>query len=216
MRRIVPGIFFIIICSNLAAAPVRPVVFNAKNGFRLWDDAPENPADHIRFAVAKLERKNPMYLSIVSVRNIGISRTMEPQIEALVISLERKQIRTPEIQLLERERLEKVTDERSLTGKRFALIPSVRLLTFEFEQGGDNAGINVKILIRNIGGKMLCGAYTTPGAILPDDVKKSPLLLLPGCAHVFGTEEGVLYLGQNRYFFVREKNQPVSERWPKI
>ena len=133
----------------------RLVIFNAKNGFRLWDGIPEKPTDHIRFAIAKRERKNPVYLSIVSVRNIGIPRTLEPQIETLIISLERKLIRTPEIQLLERERLGKVTDERALTGKQFALLPSTWLLTFELEPGRDNAGINVRILIRNIGGKIL-------------------------------------------------------------
>ena len=55
-------------------------------------------------------------------------------------------------------------------------------------------------------GKMLYGANYTPGAIRLDDVEKSPLLLLPSCACVFETADGVLYLGQYRYFFVREKN----------
>ncbi len=133
----------------------RLVVFNAKNAFRLWDDSPENAARKIIAAKDKLAVENPLYLSIVSVHDVGVPRRLKPKIEEFVTLFEQELIKSPSIQMLERSRLGAVNRERELSGKSFALTPSARLLTLEFEPGGEAAIVNVKLIVRNLGNQKL-------------------------------------------------------------
>lgn len=140
--------------------PQRLVVFNAKNGFRLADCAwrtpeeatPETVCAEIRRAAAKLAERDPVYLSSVSVRNVGVPKTQSALIDPFVDEVERMLLKCPAVQVLERARLGTVTDERKLTGELFALTPSARLLTFEFEPAAGEA-IKLKLLIRTTGDK---------------------------------------------------------------
>ncbi len=125
----------------------RLVVFNAKNGFRLWDDSPEDAAQKILKAKNKLAVKDPLYLSIVSVRDVGVPGKLKPKIEEFVMHLEQALIKLPAIQMLERARLDAVNTERELAGPVFALTPSARLLTLEFEPGSTGDKTHARILI---------------------------------------------------------------------
>lgn len=133
----------------------RLVVFNAKNAFRLWDDSPENAAQKIIAAKNKLAVENPLYLSIVSVCDMGVPHRLKPKIEEFVTLFEQKLIKSPHIQMLERSRLGAVNREREISDKSFALTPSARLLTLEFEPGGEAAIVNVKLTARDLGNQKL-------------------------------------------------------------
>jgi len=128
----------------------RLVVFNAKNGFRLYDGKAENTAKVIRLSIQKIAVKYPLCLSIVTVRDVGVPKRLKPKIEVTVALLEQKLMLHPEIQMLERARLGAVADERVLSDKQFTLAPSARLLTLEFAPGSEVEIIDGKVLIHNI------------------------------------------------------------------
>ncbi len=131
----------------------RLVVFNAKNGFRLIDanvSKVQELAYLIRRAVKKLSTANLLYLSIVSVRNIGIPLSDKPKIKELIRIFEQELIKQSNIQMLERAHLALVDKERELTNKLYKLKSSVRLLTLECESDGETDIINIKLIIRNL------------------------------------------------------------------
>ncbi len=152
----------------------RLVVFNAKNGFRLWDDSPENATKKIVAAKNKLAVANPIYLSIVSVRDVGIPHRLNPKIEEFVTLFEQQLIKSPTIQMLERSHLGTVSDERKLTRKQFALTPSARLLTLEFEPGSEATIVNVKLIVHNLANQKLVSLEQSDAF---DDLSKKTLSL---------------------------------------
>ncbi len=133
----------------------RLVVFHAKNGFRLWDGSPENAAEKILAAKNKLAQEEPLYLSIVSVRDVGVPLRLKAKIEEFVTLFEQELMTSPAIQMLERARLDAVNVERELAGTTFALTPSARLLTLEFESGSEATIVNLKLIVRDLGNKKL-------------------------------------------------------------
>jgi len=136
----------------------RVVAFNAKNGFRLMDanaSKVQEISKLIRLAVKKLSVKNPLYVSIVSVRDIGVPRRYKPKIKDLTRALEQELMKQPDIQMLERSHLALVNEERELTEKRYNLKSSARLLTLEFEPGSEAQIVNIKALIRNLENKII-------------------------------------------------------------
>ncbi len=134
--------------------PAGLIVFNAKNGCRLLDSSSDHSADKIRFALKKLIHK-PVYVSVVSVRNVGVSPKLKEKTNALIDSIERLLTEKDQVQLLERSNLDLVNSERKLTGKQFQLINSAKVLSFEFEPEGNVAHINLKISVSNIKGNRL-------------------------------------------------------------
>ena len=54
-------------------------------------------------------------------------------------------------------------------------------------------------------GKLLFSANCTPGVIDLASPERSPLLWLPACSALFERPDGVLFLGYQRYFIVKEK-----------
>lgn len=128
----------------------RLVVFNAKNGFRLWDGESDAPAKTLRYVKTKLGAAKTFYLSIVSVRDVGIPKRLRPKMEDFITRCEQLLVRHPSVQMLERSRLDAVGAERELTGITHTLAPSARLLTFEFEPGSEGDKINVKILLHTL------------------------------------------------------------------
>jgi hypothetical protein len=144
----------------------RLIVFNAKNGFRLMDaNAAEAQeiAKLIRLSVKKLSIENPVYVSIVSVRDIGVPRRYKPKIKEFTRAFEQELMKQVNIQMLERSHLALVNKERALTEQRYNLKSSARLLTLEFEPGREAAIINVKLLIRDLTNKTI-GKGSTPDA----------------------------------------------------
>jgi len=135
----------------------RLVVFNAQNGFRLMDanaSKIQELAKLIKLAVKKLSVKNPVYVSIVSVRDIGVPRRYKPKIKELTRLLEQELMKQSKIQILERSHLALVNKERELTEKRYNLKSSARLLTLEFEPGSEAHIVNIKLIIRNLANKI--------------------------------------------------------------
>jgi hypothetical protein len=136
----------------------RLVVFNAKNGFRLMD-APVKElkinAENIRMAIKKLAVKNPVYMSVVAVRDIGVPRRYKPKINLTVTKFEQALMQYKHIQMLERSRLGLVNEERELTAKRFPLKTSAQLITLEFEPGSEANIVTLKILINNLQNKII-------------------------------------------------------------
>lgn len=163
----------------------RLIVFNAKNGFRLMDaNAAKIPelAELIRLAVKKLAVKNPVYISIVSVRDVGVPRRYKPKINEFIQTFEQELMKQPDIQMLERSHLALVNEERELTEKRYDLKASARLLTLEFEPGSEANIVKVKLLIRNLANeltgtaKILDGFKHIPQVVA--DLSKKTLLVL--------------------------------------
>ena len=126
----------------------RLTVFNARNGFLLWSRQPEHPAEELRRAIDKQSEKFPLYLAVVSVREVGVPQKSKPEIGHFISNLEAMLLENPAIQLLERSKLGLVSAERELTEKQFALTPSACLLTLEFEPEG--AKISCKIILRDL------------------------------------------------------------------
>jgi hypothetical protein len=134
------------------------IVFNAKDGFLLMDanaSKVQELAELIRMAVKKLSIQNPVYVSIVSVRDIGVPRRYKPKIKVFTRMLKQELMKQPNIQMLERSHLALVNNERELTAKRYNLKSSARLLTLEFEPGREAQIVNVKLLVRNLKNDLL-------------------------------------------------------------
>ncbi len=153
----------------------RLVAFNAKNGFRLMDANTSEIQELvrlIRLAVKKLSVANPVYLSIVAVRDVGVPRRDKGKIKELTRALEHRLMQQPKIQMLERSHLALVNKERELTEKRYHLKTSARLLTLEFEPGSKANVVNLKVLLRNLD-HQISGRARQPDAFrdIPASVK---------------------------------------------
>lgn len=161
----------------------RLIVFNARNGFRLMDIDCEDIAEYaklIRFAVKKLTAKNPVYVSIISVRDIGVPGRCKAKIEEFTRELRQTLMKQANIQMLERSHLELVNDERALTGQRYDLKSSARLLTLEFEPARKDAIVNVKLIVRDLGNATIGAAKVSDGfKSIPTAVKELSRDLLP-------------------------------------
>jgi len=122
------------------------IVFNAKSGIILeyiTRGKDVQDADAIRHAADKLLAPDPVFLSIVSVRDTGVPLRYKPGIEKTVLALEQELTRNNRIQLLERTHLGTVINERKLSGKTFPLSASTFLIKLEFEPGSEADIINL-------------------------------------------------------------------------
>lgn len=133
--------------------PDRTVIFNAKNGFRLADEKNGNTSDLIRKSIKKRHAVNPVFLSIITIRDVGIPKRMKSKIEEVVTNLERKLMEFDNIQMLERNRLGAVNLERDVSGTAFELTPSAKLLSMEFEAGSSAEEVKIKIIISDLAKK---------------------------------------------------------------
>jgi hypothetical protein len=141
----------------------RMLVINARNSHRLADlpwtgPATETSAECARaidLALHKLQNEAPLCLAIALMRKVAIDPHQDKALTDWKAAFERKLLEHPEIQLLEREHLGMVTDERSLTRQSFALTSSARLLMLECETGESNAAINLKLFCTDTGGQVL-------------------------------------------------------------
>ncbi len=139
----------------------RMVVFNARNSFRLADAAwtgeataaTASLARTIDGALRKMRAPAPVCFSIAAVRRVAIDIRQENALKDWNVRFERGLLERPEVQLLERERLGMVSEERALTNQAFALTTSSRLLTLEYETGDSAAVINLKLLCHDPGGR---------------------------------------------------------------
>ncbi len=155
LRRYFPHVdFWVIVHAD------RLVIFNAKNGYRLADRkitgrdmAPGLVLDELLKSIRKKEAEDTIYLSTISVREVGVSRALKPKIDEFVDAVESRLLENPKVQMLERSRLGLVNEERKLAEKQFELVPSTRLLTFEFESGSENETVDIKVLVGDLNRK---------------------------------------------------------------
>ena len=139
----------------------RMVVFNARNSFRLADvawageatAATADLAQAIDSALRKMRNRTPVCFSIAAMRRVAIDIRQHSALDDWSVRFERGLLARPEVQLLERERLGMVSEERTLTNQAFALAASGRLLTLEYETGDSAAVINLKLLCHDPGGR---------------------------------------------------------------
>ncbi len=156
------------------------VVFNAKNGFRLADRTfppDENPplktiCEEIRRSSDKLTAVDPVFLAIVSVRDVGVPLRLKPKITETTVLFEQALIRCPKIQMLERARLYAVLDERRQTGRQFPLTPSGRLLSLEFEPGGEEGVVDLTVILEDLSGSRI-GELKEPDVFSGKDAGKT-------------------------------------------
>ncbi len=154
----------------VAAEKSRVVIFNAKNGFRLCDEPCANLVAQVKRATGKIQMSNPVYLSVVTVRDVGVPGSRKPDLEKTVTALEQQLMKHPQIQLLERRRLDTVLTERELSETRCELTPSARLITLEFEAGSSAGQVKIKLLGHDLSGKeifrlQISGGLDDPAAI---------------------------------------------------
>lgn len=197
----------------------RLLVFNAKNGFRLMDanaSKVQELVKLIRLAVKKLSVKNPVYLSIVSVRDIGVPRRYKPKIKELTRALEQELIKQANIQMLERSHLALVNEERKLTEKRYNLKSSARLLTLEFEPGSEAHIVNIKALIRNLENKIIGRARQVDAfRDIPESVK-TMCRQIKGGLNIDESDSASRQAEAKRFFLEHTKVKSLTEKLKKL
>jgi hypothetical protein len=128
--------------------------FNAKNGFLLTDIGHDGSVQKIvsgiRLATDKTLLRNPLLLGKLTYRDIGVPRRLKNQLPEAVLDIERLLLADRRIQLLERERLDMVSGERTLSGVAFQLPASMLLMSLEFEPGEDSGVVNLLIQVRDL------------------------------------------------------------------
>lgn len=140
----------------------RVVVINAKNGFRLTDqswayDDPSAQANHfaqiIRDGASKARKPGSQLIAISQYRLVGIDWRQNNAVLAWLSQFETAMTRHPDIQLLERERLDAVGEERQLSAEQFSLTPSARLLKLEFEPGDKSTLVHLNLYCHDLDGR---------------------------------------------------------------
>ncbi|MDQ0288611.1 hypothetical protein [Oligosphaera ethanolica] len=140
----------------------RIVVINAKNGFRLADqswayDAPaaqiNSLAQIIRDGASKARKPGSQLIAINQYRLVSIDWQQHDAIKTWFNQFETALTRHPDIQLLERERLDAVGEERQLSAAQFALTPSARILRLEFEPGDKSTHVHLTLYCHDLQGR---------------------------------------------------------------
>ncbi|MDD4539647.1 MAG: hypothetical protein PHT80_11585 [Lentisphaeria bacterium] len=140
----------------------RVVVINAKNGFRLADqswayDTPSAQinsfAQIIRDGASKARKPGSQLIAINQYRLVSIDWQQHDAIKTWFNQFETALTRHPDIQLLERERLDAVGEERQLSAAQFALTPSARILRLEFEPGDKSTLVHLTLFCHDLQGR---------------------------------------------------------------
>ncbi len=147
-------------------ALVRPeglLIFNARNGFVLLhagtaatpETIPGQVRELLRQADAKAARTDSALLALGAIRSTGLATPDRRRAAALVTRLLRQLANSDTIQLLERDWLGAVLDERELSGLRFPLPAAARVLELEFLPGAEPETIDLILLLTDTAGNEL-------------------------------------------------------------
>lgn len=130
------------------------VVFHAATGIRLWDSATEGQtleevaqsvADSVDRSIGKLRSADPhaVTLCVLQVRNAEGPPHMDSRVQAFGRLLERRLISLPSVAVLERRRLELLTDESRLPTDRPLppLLGSRQFLSIDVSPSSDGKGL---------------------------------------------------------------------------
>ncbi len=149
--------------------------FNAKNGFKLGrlpiDDALQGAATGK--LLKKTTDKESVLLSIGFVTLSDIPERIRPEVARMVLELDNTLMNTDKIQLLEREHLSSVLQEREITETSHALIPSLQVIRCAFTQGSNAEKINLKISLTDAAGNVLFEKWysdITAGSVPAQDI----------------------------------------------
>lgn len=165
--------------------PLGFVVFDAANGVRLHDDGftgdklelqARTLATGVRQAAQKWRAgtKQLKTVCFMPVRNADLPRGYDVFAEALGTTLQRQLAQHPSVATLERQWLDSVNKEQTLTTEAAAreLLASVLLVQLEVSRGDKGQGFRASVVIRDNAGKVLhqfsSEAATDSGAELLD------------------------------------------------
>ncbi|MDA1164294.1 MAG: hypothetical protein O3B13_14455 [Planctomycetota bacterium] len=155
-------------------APVGLVVFDARTGTRLWDQAlpsadPEKIAELVRAAVmsavekARSDAAKRKAVCLVTVRNASLPRSFDSYPPAMAVLLQRHLTGQPTIELLERRHLEHFNRERTLVaeaGER-ELAASAVLIEIDLARPKGADGVAAIAVLTDSSGKRLGSAIAT-------------------------------------------------------
>lgn len=163
------------------------VVFNAKNGFRLAsaslpgniEKAAESAVEELRKARLKTIIADPVFLSVVAIRDGGVPEKYKYKISQYAVNVEDRLSRLPRVQMLERDYLENVNQERKLTETLYQLVPSAQLISLEFIPGANPDIVNMTATLTDSGGRILLRCRADD--CFADDDKTINMLIEAGC-----------------------------------
>ena len=149
------------------------VVFDARTGVRLWDAAlsasgMEASADAIVAAVRAAQRKHGLQrkdlhaLCLLPVRNADLPRELDSLCDSVELLLGRSLIASPHVAVLERQRLEHVTRQRSLpiTEDFKALRATLVLVELEIGRAEGGRGMRGQVTLSSAAGGSLGNPWT--------------------------------------------------------
>jgi tetratricopeptide (TPR) repeat protein len=144
------------------------VVFDAATGARLSDEAlsstdPDKAADAVAAGIrAAAEKrasaaKNLRTVGLLTVRNADLPQEMDSLAEAIALILERGLVRSSNIAVLERKRLEQVNREKALPKQPSdpALWGSLVLMELDVGRARTGSGLRLTVLLSDSTGKQL-------------------------------------------------------------
>ncbi len=142
------------------------VVFDARSGLRYWDvacsvaaaeleQASDAVAEAVKSASHKRGRQNKGLHTVgfVTVRNADLPRSQDALCDTVGFLIERGLPRSPDIAVLERRRLQRVNEERSLpgSGESIELLASLSTVDLEISRGADGRGLQATALVKHAG-----------------------------------------------------------------
>ncbi|MBR5837072.1 MAG: hypothetical protein IKZ84_00900, partial [Victivallales bacterium] len=152
---------FVVLSENGKGKNGRVLSFNAKNGARLMDITWHgNPYEHViqmagdvQSAAVKPTMEGVRYLAMTEVRFVNVMNPMKGKCMEWRQLFEQNLLRQNDIQLMERERLDKVLAERRLTEESHELSSSAHMVGIEFEGRGRADEIHCKVICMDVTGK---------------------------------------------------------------
>lgn len=180
------------------------IVFDAHSGVRLCDvpirigsgdeAAANDLTAQLRGAVTKYGHLPAGHvLCLHTVRNADLPHTFDPLCRAAAKMLERRLCASPAVSILERSRLDRLTEEHQLTGANASLTVSPILLDLQMARSagagiGQPGPIDVTVVINNVGGSPVAtvaasvrdtNAQAIAEAILPKVMESLKLAVPP-------------------------------------
>ena len=152
---------FVVLSENGKGKSGRVLSFNAKNGARLMDmNWHGNPYEHViqmagdvQSAAVKPTMEGVRYLAMTEARFVNVMNPIKGKCMEWRQLFEQNLLRQNDIQLMERERLDKVLAERRLTEESHELSSSAHLVGIEFEGRGRADEIHCKVICMDVTGK---------------------------------------------------------------
>lgn len=133
-------------------SPVSVSFFNAKNTLKLG----RVPIDNVDLKILrKSTARDSFPLSIGFVTLTDIPERMRPAVGRMVLELEKTLLNTDKVQMLEREHLSAILQEREVSDNLFTPVSSLNIIRCDFTQGKNADMINLTLSLRDTAGRIL-------------------------------------------------------------